>query len=220
MEIGTDQIRTLEIHDNMSDPHPEDVGSEEELSPDSLRAAGSPSICSRLSIMKVCSVILKFSHFKHELAKEIGFEEMLDLKWQKINLKYSAYKMDRTDPDSLVINLESRGSIVLSEQSVHDIFGLPCGLKQITAEGVDPCESYIEYTCLAAMFSDKGTHSLKAAEIILLKEITQECTKIENDCFKIALLVFVAGHILAPSAKHDYITIDFWAAINNMEEAS
>ncbi|KAE8812196.1 hypothetical protein D1007_10805 [Hordeum vulgare] len=221
MEIGTEQIRTVDIHDSMSDPHPEDVGSEEELSPDSLGAAGSPSICSRLFVMKLCSVMSKFNLFKRELAKEIGFEGMLDLKpWQKINLKYIAYLMDRIDPDLSVINLESQGSIVLSEQSVHGIFGLPCGPKQITAEGVDPSESCIEYTRLAAMFSEKGTHSLKAPEFILLKEITQESSKIEKDCFKIALVVFVDGHVLAPSAKHDYITIDFWAAINNMEEAS
>ncbi|KAI4979548.1 hypothetical protein ZWY2020_016301 [Hordeum vulgare] len=218
---GTEQIRTVDIHDSMSDPHPEDVGSEEELSPDSLGAAGSPSICSRLFVMKLCSVMSKFNLFKRELAKEIGFEGMLDLKpWQKINLKYIAYLMDRIDPDLSVINLESQGSKVLSEQSVHGIFGLPCGPKQITAEGVDPSKSCIEYTRLAAMFSEKGTHSLKAAEFILLKEITQESSKIEKDCFKIALVVFVDGHVLAPSAKHDYITIDFWAAINNMEEAS
>ncbi|KAE8787233.1 hypothetical protein D1007_38849 [Hordeum vulgare] len=221
MEIGTAQIRIVDIHDGMSDPHPQDVGSEEELSPYSLGAAGSPSICSRLSVMKLCSVMSKFNLFKRELAKEIGFEGMLDLKpWQKINLMYNSYLMDRIDPDLSVINLESQGSIVLSEQSVHGIFGLPCGRKQITAEGVDPSESCIEYTRLAAMFSEKGTHSLKAAEFILLKEITQESSKIEKDCFKIALVVFVAGHVLAPSAKHDYITIDFWAAINNMEEAS
>ncbi|KAE8802661.1 Subtilisin-like protease SBT2.5 [Hordeum vulgare] len=50
-----------------------------------------------------------------------GFEGMLDLKpWQKINLKYSAYLMDRIDPDLSVINLESQGSIVLSEQCLLD----------------------------------------------------------------------------------------------------
>lgn len=71
---------------------------------------------------------------------------------------------------------------------------------------------------LAASFCDKGTHSLKAAESYLLRDINADSRKIEVECFKIAFVIFAVGHVLAPSAKHDYITIDFWEAINDVSK--
>ena len=51
---------------------------------------GTPAITSRLSLLKLGSVISKFSDFKKQLVREIGFDGLLQIKsWQKINLKYS-----------------------------------------------------------------------------------------------------------------------------------
>lgn len=38
------------------------------------------------------------------------------------------------------------------------------------------------------------------------------------ETFKIAFVIFVVGHVLAPTAKHDYISIDFWAALNDISK--
>ena len=71
---------------------------------------------------------------------------------------------------------------------------------------------------MAASFSETGTHSLKAAEAYLIRDITESSPQIEQDCFKIAFVIFVVGHVLAPTAKHDYISIDFWATLSDISK--
>ena len=98
------------------------------------------------------------------------------------------------------------------------LFLPPCGNTVIEGEGVEPSEACIEYTRVAASFSERGMHSLKAAEAYLNRAITESSTQIEKDCFKIAFVIFVVGNVLAPTAKHDYISIDFWAALNDISK--
>ena len=31
-------------------------------------------------------------------------------------------------------------------------------------------------------------------------------------------MIFIIGHVLAPTAKHDYISVDFWAALNDVSK--
>lgn len=128
-------------------------------------------------MLKVGSVISKFSEFKRQLVREIGFDGILELKsWQKINLKYNAYLMDRVDVDSSIINLEGQGVLELCDKNMNYVFGLPCGDSTIQAEGVELSAACIEYTRVAASFSDRGTHSLKAAEAYLSRCIIESST--------------------------------------------
>ncbi|XBH56065.1 hypothetical protein VPH35_077989 [Triticum aestivum] len=65
-----------------------------------------------------------------------------------------------------------------------------------------------------------GVHSLRAAEEFLMREIAESSSKLEKDCFQIAFVIFVMGHVLAPRTKHDYGTIDYWGALANTENIS
>ncbi|KAI4986772.1 hypothetical protein ZWY2020_019402 [Hordeum vulgare] len=126
--------------------------------------------------------------------------------------------MDMIDADNSIINLEGQSTLELTEKHVQAVFAVPLGEQTITNEGVDPSEACVEYTRFAAGFCEKGTHSLKAAEAYLLRDITADSRKIDIDCFKIAFVIFAVGHVLAPSAKHNYITIDFWPALNDISK--
>ncbi|XP_044333101.1 uncharacterized protein [Triticum aestivum] len=202
-----------------SEQSPEDWNSDCDGSGGSSGLPGTPCFTRKLSLLKVGSVIGQFSDFKRQLIKETGFDGMLELKsWQKTSLKYIAYLMDRVDVDSSIINLEGQGVLELRDRHFNYVFGIPCGNTVIEGEGVEPSEACIEYTRVAASFSEKGTHSLKAAEAYLNRAITESSTQIEKDCFKIAFVIFVVGHVLAPTAKHDYISIDFWAALNDISK--
>ncbi|XP_044360400.1 uncharacterized protein [Triticum aestivum] len=140
---------------------------------------GTPCFTSRLSLLKVGSVVAKFSDFKRQLVMETGFGGFLEVKaWQKINLKYSAILMDRVHVESCTINLEEQGVLELSEQKLNYVFGIPSGEFDINGEGVEPSEACTEYTRMAASFSDKGTHSLKAAENVLLGAISEASSQI------------------------------------------
>ena len=101
--------------------------------------------------------------------------------------------MDRVDVDYSIINLEGQGVLELCDQHLNYVFGIPCGNSVIQGEGVEPSEACIEYTRVAASFSETGTHSLKAAEAYLIRDITESSPQIEQDCFKIAFVIFVVG---------------------------
>ncbi|XP_048550972.1 uncharacterized protein LOC125530634 isoform X1 [Triticum urartu] len=202
-----------------SEQSPEDWNSDCDGSGGSTGLTGTPCFTSRFSLLKVGSVIGQFSDFKRQLVRETGFDGMLELKsWQKISLKYIAYLMDRVDVDSSIINLEGQGVLELCDQHLNYVFGIPCGNSVIQGEGIEPSEACIEYTRVAASFSERGTHSLKAAEAYLIRDITESSPQIEQGCFKIAFVIFVVGHVLAPTAKHDYISIDFWAALSDISK--
>jgi hypothetical protein len=51
-----------------------------------------------------------------------------------------------------------------------------------------------------------------------MRDINQDSSAIEIECFKIAFVIYYVGHVLAPSAKHDYISIDFWPALNDISK--
>ncbi|XBI69913.1 hypothetical protein VPH35_064531 [Triticum aestivum] len=202
-----------------SDQSPEDWVSDEDGSGGFTGLPGTPCFTSRLSLLKFGSVVAKFGDFKRQLVMETGFGGFLEVKaWQKINLKYSTFSMDRVHVESSTINLEEQGVLELSEQKLNYVFGIPSGEFDINGKGVEPSEACIEYTRMAASFIDKGTHSLKAAENVLLGAISESSSQIQQDCFKIAFVIFIIVHVLTPTSKHDYISIDFWAALNDISK--
>uniref|UniRef100_A0A8I6Z7S1 Uncharacterized protein n=1 Tax=Hordeum vulgare subsp. vulgare TaxID=112509 RepID=A0A8I6Z7S1_HORVV len=214
-----DQPPSVLNQEYVTEQSPDELESEPEGSGCSSGPPGSPSITSRLSLLKLGAVISKLTSLKKKLVRETGFDGLLEIKsWQKINLKYSSYLMDRIDVDNSIINLEGQGTLELTKKHVQAVFAIPLGEQTITNEGVDPSEACVEYTRVAAGFCEKGTHSLKAAEAYILRGITADSRKIDIDCFKIAFVIFAIGHVLAPSGKHNYITIDFWPALNNISK--
>lgn len=62
-----------------------------------------------------------------------------------------------------------------------------------------------------------SVHSHRALEEFLSRDITESSRKIEKDCFQIVFIIFVMGHVLAPTTKHDYATIDFGGALSNTD---
>jgi hypothetical protein len=45
--------------------------------------------------------------------------------------------------------------------------------------------------------------------------LDDKATRLEEYRFKIAFVIFVLGHLLVPSAKHDHGTTDFWGAFKD-----
>lgn len=109
--------------------------------------------------------------------------------------------------------MDENRKIPITDPAVSNVFGLPHGGRLIPSGHVDLSDACIEFSRLALTFSPKGIHSLKAAECIVARPIDESSSKVETDCFKIAFVVFAVGHILNPCAKHDYTSLDFWAAM-------
>ncbi|KAM0844531.1 hypothetical protein ACQ4PT_056985 [Festuca glaucescens] len=172
-----------------------------------------PAITSRISVQKVCSVVRKFGKFKRNLVEEIGFGGMLKVQMlARLNLKFIAWLMERVESGKLKID---ERILQIQYRDVQTVFGLPCGTRLICPDAPEPSEACVEFLCVSSSLS-KGAHSLKAAEAYLLRDdISEDSSKVQIDCFKIAFVVFVVGHLLAPSTKYDYISIDFWAALSD-----
>lgn len=187
---------------------------------EAICAPGSaPSVTSRISVQKVCSLVGKFNKFKRDLVEEIGFGGMLEVKMlSKLNLKFSAWLMERVEVESSTLKLDEERVLQIQDHDVQKVFSLPCGTRSICPDTTEPSEACKEFMRASAYLS-KGAHSLKAAEAYLLRDdINGDSSKVQIDCFKIAFVIFVVGHLLAPSTKHDYITIDFWAALNDISQ--
>jgi hypothetical protein len=66
--------------------------------------------------------------------------------------------------------------------------------------------------------NDKGNQILKVSESVIARPLDEHTSSnLEKDCFKIAFVIFLMGHLLAPSTKHDNRSIDFWGALANTD---
>ncbi|XBI52758.1 hypothetical protein VPH35_035092 [Triticum aestivum] len=121
--------------------------------------------------------------------------------------------MVRVDPGECVLELDQSRKIPITDQELNDAFGLPQGNRIIPPVHSDLSEVCIEFSRLASSISTKGVHSLKATEFILSKPIDENSCKVECECFKIAFVIFSVRHVLNPCVKHDYTSVDYWAAL-------
>ncbi|KAF7058203.1 hypothetical protein CFC21_065315 [Triticum aestivum] len=184
-------------------------------------AVGPGAVTSRISVQKPCNIFSQFGQFKRKLIAEIGFEGVLSLRsLPKLNLKFSSFLMERVDADTCVITIDEGRSIKFTAADVNNVFGLPVGGKRISTYPCDLSEACIEYKKFAEELSDKGTHNLKAAEAILLKDIQEDSPRVAIEMFKIAAVIFIFGHLLCPSSKNDYTSVDYWGALNTTLEIS
>nr|XP_051216609.1 uncharacterized protein LOC127334227 [Lolium perenne] len=185
---------------------------------DQYRQDKTPNLTSRCSVKHAFEVIQRFSDFKRWLVSEIGWAGMLDVPFlQKLNLKFSAWIMSRVDVHNRSIVITDKKILKFWPQDVSKVFGIPHGPRNVIGRDATIRPDAIEFIKTTLGMNQAGAHSLKAAENFLIREITEDSSKIEKDCFQIAFVIFVMGHILAPSSKYDYATIDFWGALANTE---
>lgn len=177
------------------------------------------SYTSRCSVRHAVSVIDSFSEYKRWLVKEIGFGGLLELPMiQKLNLKLSSWTMSKVDPIKRAIVINAKKVLPFSPSDVAKVFGIPCGNRDVRGPDGNINEESISFIKKTLGMDHSAAHSLRAAEDFLNRNITEESSKLEKDCFQIAFVIFVMGHVLAPSSKHDYKSIDFWGALASTEE--
>ncbi|CAO2204583.1 unnamed protein product [Urochloa humidicola] len=169
------------------------------------------AVTNRCSPKVVYSMISKFSEFKKELIRQIGFGGILDLpSINKVNLKFSSWLLSRFDTEDSCLVFSEKRKIYVHEKDVGIVFGIPCGDldlfgEQISFEQID----IIRSNC---GLGGKDARSFRAVENVLQKHIDDHAAQVEIDNFKVAFVIFVMGHLLAPAAKHDQVNLDFWGA--------
>lgn len=180
-----------------------------------------PTPTSRTSVQKVLSVTSQFDEYKVFLVQEMGWEGILKLRpLARINLKFSKWVMNRVDTITRSILLDNLRRLRFCDVDVHKVFGIPCGQLDIALHE-QPNDTTVNIIRAALGMPEKGNQILKAAEKVLCRPIYEKFSStIEKDSFKMALVIFVMGHLLAPTSKHDAAPIDYWAAIANPDRIS
>ncbi|PNT76389.1 hypothetical protein BRADI_1g47682v3, partial [Brachypodium distachyon] len=123
----------------------------------------------------------------------------------KINLHFSAWLLQRINTSTMSLDPCDGSSFDLTPESVHEVFELPIGNDAVVSE--------------STIFSE-SLDDLKFAEVYLLKPLSEESSKIEIECFQIAFVIYVVSNLLAPTAKHDYVTLDFLGSPANISTIS
>jgi hypothetical protein len=184
----------------------DDEGAEEGVS--------SCNIMNRCSPKAVYLVVSKFSEFKKECVREIGFGGILHVPCiTKVNLKLSAWLLSKLDADESSLVFSDSRRLYVHEMDVGKVFGIPCG-------DLDVGSTEISAEQLEFIREDCGLNSLrsfKSLEHVLARHIDDKSLRLEVHRFKVAFVIFVMGHLLAPSVKHDHGNIDYWGALKDPE---
>jgi hypothetical protein len=157
--------------------------------------------------------------FKRSLVEEIGFGGLNRLPCiSRINLKFSKWLMSRVDGPGRAIKLDDRRRIRFWTKDIAKVFGIPCGPREIHGPDSNCSETTVAFIRSALGMPEKGSLILRAAENIVTRPLNEsESSNLEKDCFKMAFVIFAMGHLLAPCTKHDSTSIDYWAAIANVD---
>ncbi|KAE8799022.1 hypothetical protein D1007_25645 [Hordeum vulgare] len=176
------------------------------------------ALTSRLSVKHVVEVMQKFDDYKRWLVSEIGFEGMLNLpRPGKIDLRMSAWIMRKVKVKSRTIVIDKERVLLFALEDFHKIFGVPCGNRVVRGRDGEIKNTTIEFMKQTIGMNASPAHNLKVAENFITRDISEESSKIEKDCFQISFVIFVMGYVLSPGTKHEYMTIDFWGALANAE---
>jgi hypothetical protein len=159
-------------------------------------------------------VVQNFCEYKQWLVREIGFDDMLSLpNISKLNLKFSSWRMSKVNTTSRAVEIFDTKVFKFSVGDVYKVFCIPAGNRDVRGRDTNITPQAIEFIKAALGMNNAGVHSLRAAVDFLQRDLTEESSKLEKDCFKMAFVIFVMGHLLAPTTKHDHATIDFWGAL-------
>uniref|UniRef100_M8B3V0 Uncharacterized protein n=1 Tax=Aegilops tauschii TaxID=37682 RepID=M8B3V0_AEGTA len=98
------------------------------------------------------------------------------------------------------------------------VFGIPYGKKDIHGSDGNINEDSISARNKKLGMDLASSHSLCTAEDFLKRNITEESSKLEKDCFQIAFMLFVTGHVISQSCKCGYKSIHFCGALASRED--
>ena len=163
-------------------------------------------------------MVQTFTPFKRDLVNAIGFGGLLCLpNLPKLNLRFSLWLLNQVDVDKHALVVDDNNMIHFFDEDVERIFGIPCGLRKVDGPDASITHDAVSFMRSALGLLDKDSHSLKRVESFLCRDISPDSSRLEQECFQAAFVIYSMGHLLAPSVKHDYVTVDFWGALKNAD---
>lgn len=178
----------------------------------------SGSFASRCSVRLIHEVVSKFDLKKRDLVKSTGFEGILHFPCIKqINRKFGLWLMSSVDESSQTLVIGDNIRIKFSKEDVGKVIGIPCAGKRILDNRLSTRDAKHKVLQEYLGYEFKDQRSIKQVQEIIERSYDHPMTKLQEDAFRIAFVVFVVSNLLSPSAKHDYASIDYWTAIENAD---
>ncbi|KAL6627382.1 hypothetical protein ACP70R_031108 [Stipagrostis hirtigluma subsp. patula] len=176
---------------------------------------------SRSSVRCVCSVISKFDARKSELVSEIGFGGLLELpQINRVDRSFTVWLLSNLDTDSRTIVVNGQPVIDIVDLDVSSVMGIPCGRHKVCSLPDDDARSRKKFLQQSIGATCSESNGLLAARRVITEDYQGEMSKEQCDQFKVAFVVFVVGHLLAPTTKNNYGSSSFWGALLRPEQIS
>ena len=177
-------------------------------------ASSASNITSRCSPKSVFSVVSKFSEFKRQIIRDSGFGGILEIPCiSKLNLKLSAWLLSKLDSEESCLVFGPSRRIYIHEDDVGIVLGIPNGEIDVSSTSVT--DEQLDLLRSSIGLAGSEPRSIKGIEYVLEKPLDDQSSSQEIDGFKVAFVVFVICHLLAPCVKHDHVNLDFWGALKN-----
>ena len=116
-----------------------------------------------------------------------------------------------------VIEIDDDKKIAFTVEDFHKVFDIPCGNRDVSGRDAQIAAPAIQFIKRTIGMDGSVAQNLKAVESFINRELSEDSSKMEKDCFQIAFIIFVMGYLIAPCTKYDSMTIDFWGALANPE---
>ncbi|KAG2641926.1 hypothetical protein PVAP13_2KG217100 [Panicum virgatum] len=176
---------------------------------DDDEASSSLSITNRCSPKSVFLMVSKLSEFKKQLIRDIGFGGILEIPCiSKLNLKLSSWLLSKLDTEESCLVFGPSRQIYVHEDDVGIVLGIPNGEIDITTTSVTDDQLDLLRSSIGLVGPD--VRSIKGIDYVLEKHLDHQSSSQELDSFKVAFVVFIVAHLLAPCVKHDQVHMDIW----------
>ena len=96
----------------------------------------------------------------------------------------------------------------MHEDDVGIVLGIPNGEIDITTTSVTDDQLDLLRSSIGLVGPD--VRSIKGIDYVLEKHLDHQSSSQELDSFKVAFVVFIVAHLLAPCVKHDKVHMDIW----------
>ena len=181
---------------------------------DDDEASSSLIVTNRCSPKSVFLLVSKLSEFKKQLVQDTGFGGILEIpSISKLNLKLSSWLLCKLDTEESCLVVGPSRQIYVHEDDVGIVLGIPNGEIDISTTSVTDEQLELLRSSIGLVGSD--VRSIKGIEYVLEKHLDDQSSSQELDSFKVAFVVFIVAHLLAPCVKHDQVHLDFWGALKN-----
>jgi hypothetical protein len=142
-------------------------------------------------------VVSKFNDYKKQIVRDIGFGGIVDLPCiTKVNLRLSSWLLSKLDTNESALVFTGSKRIWFHERDIGIVFGIPTGdidvgSMEISSEQIN----IIRQSCGLDM---RDARSVKGLDSVLEQHLDDSSTSFEFNRFKIAFVIFVMTHLLAP----------------------